>query len=64
MTKVYSGTIRLGELTPSLDSFTEVSDVLPWAHITDEQLEEARKEFIGETFQTPPMFSAIKVKLL
>lgn len=24
MTKVYSGTIRLGELTPSLDSFTEV----------------------------------------
>ncbi|CAM6084168.1 unnamed protein product [Calypogeia fissa] len=61
MTKVYSGIFRLGELTASLDADTEVSDVLPWEHITDDQLEQAKKDFVGDIFQTPPMYSAIKV---
>lgn len=42
----------------------QVSDVLPWEHITDEQLEQAKQDFVGDIFQTPPMYSAIKVRFL
>ncbi|KAL3679468.1 hypothetical protein R1sor_022424 [Riccia sorocarpa] len=62
MTKVYSGTFRLGEDTPSLDADTEVIDTLPWEHITDEDFERAKQKFVGDILQSPPMYSAIKVK--
>jgi tRNA pseudouridine55 synthase len=32
--KEYSGTLKLGEGTPSLDAETEVEERLPWEHIT------------------------------
>ncbi|KAL2609037.1 hypothetical protein R1flu_027610 [Riccia fluitans] len=62
MTKVYSGTFRLREATPSLDADTEVSDTLPWEHIKDEDIQRAKQKFTGDILQSPPMYSAIKVK--
>lgn len=34
MQKEYSGTLRLGEATPSYDADTPVEEHLPWEHIT------------------------------
>jgi len=34
MKKAYSGTLRLGQATPSYDAETDVSTELPWEHIT------------------------------
>ncbi|CAK9278473.1 unnamed protein product [Sphagnum jensenii] len=61
MTKVYSGTMRLGEYTPSYDADTEVTKTLPWEHIQDSHIMGAKQAFIGDIMQVPPMFSAIKV---
>ena len=59
--KEYSGAIRLGEATPSYDADTEVSERLPWEHITDEQLEQAAITFVGDIQQRPPAYSALSV---
>ena len=34
MEKAYSGTLRLGQATPSYDAETDVSEEHPWEHIT------------------------------
>ena len=34
MEKAYSGTLRLGQATPSYDAETDVSEKRPWEHIT------------------------------
>ncbi|MCO5590460.1 hypothetical protein L7F22_044430 [Adiantum nelumboides] len=60
LTKVYTGTFRLGEATSSCDADLPVNERKPWEHITDTQMEAVRKDFIGEILQIPPMFSAIK----
>ncbi|KAH7432570.1 hypothetical protein KP509_07G028400 [Ceratopteris richardii] len=62
LSKVYTGTFRLGEATPSCDADSEVNERKPWTHITDAAIEDARKTFLGEIMQIPPMFSAIKVE--
>jgi tRNA pseudouridine55 synthase len=59
--KEYTGALRLGEATPSLDAETEVSERAPWAHVTDAALAEAAAKLTGEIMQTPPMYSAIRV---
>ncbi|GLC51944.1 hypothetical protein PLESTB_000565500 [Pleodorina starrii] len=59
--KEYSGTMRLGEGTASYDAETEVSERLPWEHVTDADLQAAAGRFVGDILQVPPMFSAIKV---
>ncbi len=59
--KEYTGSMILGAATPSYDAETEVEETFPTAHITPELLEEARRRFLGEIGQVPPMFSAIKV---
>ena len=51
MSKSYSGTIRLGEGTATYDAEVEVSERLPWAHITDEDLQRAAASFTGEQMQ-------------
>jgi len=62
MDKVYTGVLRLGESTPSQDAATEVDETAPWEHVTDEQLTFEANAMVGEIFQIPPMYSAIKVK--
>lgn len=58
--KEYTGTIKLGETTPSYDLETEIDATFPTEHITEELLHEKLKEFTGEIMQKPPIFSAIK----
>lgn len=61
--KTYLATIRFGASTPSYDSETEPNEEREWKHITKEAIENKIKEqFIGTIFQTPPAYSAIRVK--
>lgn len=60
--KTYEGTLRLGEVTPSHDAETDVTERKPWEHIAQEDLEEAAGSFSGTITQRPPMYSAVKVK--
>ncbi|KAK9805242.1 hypothetical protein WJX72_008318 [[Myrmecia] bisecta] len=59
--KTYSGTLRLGESTPSYDRETEVGHTAPWQHITEDELERAKQQFLGDFQQLPPMFSAVRI---
>lgn len=59
--KEYTGTILLGKSTPSYDLETEFNQEAPIDHITADLIEEARRSFIGEQLQTPPIFSAKKI---
>jgi tRNA pseudouridine55 synthase len=58
--KEYTGTFTLGGTTPSYDLETEINNIFPTAHITEELLHETTKQFMGEIQQKPPIFSAIK----
>ena len=62
MPKEYTGTLRLGEVTPSYDADTEVSERRDWRHLTDADLEAARLRFVGDIEQRPPIYSAVKVE--
>lgn len=61
MEKEYTGTITLGSTTPSHDLETEPNGSFEYNHVTEQQVLETTRQFIGETEQTPPLFSAIKV---
>lgn len=58
--KVYEGTIRLGVTTNSQDAEGEVMETRPVPPLTEEQVRAAMAGFLGDQYQTPPMFSAIK----
>ena len=58
--KEYTGTIFVGATTPSYDLETEVDATFPTEHITKELILATTKKFIGEIYQKPPVFSAIK----
>jgi len=60
-TKEYVATLRLGETTPSFDLETEVDGVYPTEHISRELVEETLKQFVGEIYQVPPVYSAVKI---
>lgn len=61
MGKSYSGVITLGATRPSYDMETEINATFPTDHIDEELLEIAKNSFLGDSMQTPPIFSAIKV---
>ncbi len=58
--KEYTGTLILGGTTPSFDLETEINETFPTDHITNDLIHKATKQFIGETQQFPPVFSALK----
>ncbi len=58
--KEYTGTITLGETTPSYDLETEIDATFDISKITSEQVTATAKSFIGEIKQQPPVFSALK----
>ena len=58
--KVYSGSFTLGNTTPSFDLETEINLQFPTVHITEELIRKTTKNFIGETEQYPPVYSALK----
>jgi tRNA pseudouridine55 synthase len=58
--KEYTGTFHVGATTPSYDLETEIDATYSTEHITEKQIFEATKKFLGEIDQIPPIFSAIK----
>ena len=60
--KTYTGTILLGQTTPTFDLESEPDAFFPTDGITPEQIEAARQQFIGDLKQYPPKYSAIKIK--
>ncbi|HAD22375.1 MAG TPA: tRNA pseudouridine(55) synthase TruB [Opitutae bacterium] len=60
--KAYEGTFKLGVETDSQDSDGEVVETkdLP-ENLSEETIGDAMKEFLGDQYQTPPMFSAKKI---
>ena len=60
--KTYTGTMILGQTTPTYDLESEPDAFFPTEGITMEQIDEARQQFIGDIKQYPPKYSAIKIK--
>ncbi|MGM0478191.1 MAG: tRNA pseudouridine(55) synthase TruB [Bacteroidota bacterium] len=60
--KTYTGTILLGKTTPSYDLETEFDTESATDALTEEQIRAAAEQFKGVQQQTPPIFSAKKVK--
>jgi tRNA pseudouridine55 synthase len=58
--KTYEGTLRLGVETDTLDADGEVVRESA-VDVTKEQVAEAMRSLVGESFQRPPAFSAVKV---
>ncbi|WP_394352503.1 tRNA pseudouridine(55) synthase TruB [Flavobacterium silvaticum] len=58
--KEYTGTFFIGATTPSYDLETEVDQIFPIDHISEELIRETTAKFLGEIDQKPPVFSAIK----
>ena len=58
--KEYTGTFVLGSTTPSFDLETEINETFPTEHITEKDINQATKQFIGDIEQFPPIYSAIK----
>lgn len=61
MDKEYEGTIELGKTTDSQDADGEVMETRPIPALTEADVREAIKGFLGDQYQMPPMFSAIKM---
>lgn len=59
--KEYTGTLVLGQTTPSHDLETEVSEKKDVSHLHGEAIHQATQKFVGKIEQLPPMHSAIKV---
>src|SRR5882724_959098 len=59
--KEYTGTLKLGVTTNSQDADGEVVETRPVPELTAEQVQAAMSTFLGDQYQVPPMFSAIKI---
>ena len=60
-TKEYVATLQLGATTPSFDLEKPIDQTYPTTHITRKLIDEVIPTFLGEQWQVPPMFSAVKV---
>jgi len=59
--KAYAGTLKLGETTDSQDADGEITQTLDIpADLDQAKVEEVMNTFLGDQYQTPPMFSAKK----
>ncbi len=58
--KTYTGTVFLGASTPSYDLETQPDKHYSTEHITEELVRKTIKQFIGDIWQVPPIFSAIR----
>lgn len=59
--KEYEGTIELGKKTDTQDAEGEVMETRPVPPLSAEQIVAAMKSFLGDQYQKPPMYSAIKI---
>ena len=61
MDKVYIGSMILGATTLSYDKETQPDHFFDYSKITEENLDNALKQFVGEIEQVPPIYSAVKI---
>lgn len=59
--KEYEGTIELGKVTDTQDADGEVMETRPVPPLTEAELLSTVKTFLGDQYQMPPMYSAIKI---
>lgn len=59
--KEYEATLQLGATTASYDMEQPVNATFPTNHITASLVDEVIPTFVGEQWQTPPMYSAVWV---
>lgn len=59
--KEYIATLQLGATTPSFDLEHPIDQTYPTEHITRELVYETIKRFVGEIWQVPPVYSAVKI---
>jgi len=59
--KEYTGTISLGKVTTTQDAEGEMLETRPVPPFTEAEIRAAMKTFVGDQYQTPPMYSAIKI---
>lgn len=59
--KEYVAVLQLGATTPSYDLEKEIDCTYPTEHITRALIEEVIPKFLGEQWQIPPIFSAVKI---
>jgi tRNA pseudouridine55 synthase len=60
-TKEYIATLELGATTPSFDLELPVDGTYPTSQITRELIDKIIPTFVGEIWQVPPVYSAVKV---
>jgi tRNA pseudouridine55 synthase len=60
--KAYEGEVTLGVTTNSQDAEGEVMETRPVPALTEADVRAAMKAFLGDQYQTPPMFSAVKIE--
>ncbi len=60
--KTYLATLKLGKRTTTADSEGEIIEERKVKNIQTEEVEKVLKSFLGKQIQTPPIYSAIKVK--
>ncbi len=59
--KEYTGTVKLGEVTNTQDADGEVMESRRVPELSETDIKAALNEFMGDQYQTPPMYSAIKI---
>jgi tRNA pseudouridine55 synthase len=59
--KEYEGTIELGKVTDTQDAEGEVLETIPVPAFTEAEIRTTVTSFLGDQYQTPPMYSAVKV---
>jgi tRNA pseudouridine55 synthase len=59
--KEYIATLSLGATTPSFDLEMPVDETFPTAQITRDLIDTVIPKFLGEIWQVPPVYSAVKV---
>lgn len=60
MEKEYTGTFTLGSTTPTFDLESEPQNFMSIENISEQQIFDATKNFVGDILQMPPQHSAIK----
>ena len=58
--KGYEARVQLGAVTDSGDRTGTVTETFDWSGVTEDDVREAARQFLGEIDQIPPMHSALK----
>lgn len=59
--KEYEGTVELGKVTDTQDADGEMMETRPVPPFTEADIRAGIQGFLGDQYQTPPMYSAVKI---